>query len=108
LVHQVDSLLGEIQAGLLAAARRLRDEHTRDIDSLDEFRAFFTPENEEKPEIHGGFARCHWHQSETLDEILKDLKVTIRCVPLESPDEPGTCIFTGKPSRRRAIFAKAY
>jgi prolyl-tRNA synthetase len=108
LIQTVNSVLDEMQSGLLAAARRLRDEHTRDIDSLDEFRAYFTPRDEEKPEIHGGFARCHWHDGEALEQVLSELKVTIRCVPLEGPDEPGTCIFSGQKSAKRAIFAKAY
>jgi prolyl-tRNA synthetase len=108
LVQTVAAILEQMQAGLFAAARRLRDENTRDIDSLAEFREYFTPQNEEKPEIHGGFARCHWHESEEVDQILKDLKVTVRCVPLAEPNEPGTCIFTGRKSSRRAVFAKAY
>jgi prolyl-tRNA synthetase len=40
--------------------------------------------------------------------LLKELKVTIRCIPLEGAGEPGTCIFTGKPSTKRVVFAKAY
>ncbi len=43
-----------------------------------------------------------------MHELLKELKVTIRCVPLAGPEEPGKCIFTGKPSTKRAVFAKAY
>jgi prolyl-tRNA synthetase len=43
-----------------------------------------------------------------VEETLADMKVTIRCLPLEAQDEPGKCIFTGKPSQRRAVFAKAY
>ena len=57
---------------------------------------------------YGGFAWCHWSEGPEVEEIIKDLKVTIRCVPLDQNDEPGTCIFTGKPSERRAVFAKAY
>ena len=43
-----------------------------------------------------------------MDEKLKELKVTIRCIPLDAEDEPGKCIFTGQPSTRRGVFAKAY
>ena len=68
------------------------------IDSLKEFEAFFTPKNEEQPEIHGGLAYCHFVESPEMDEKLKELKVTIRCVPLDGEDEPGKCIFTGQPS----------
>jgi prolyl-tRNA synthetase len=87
---------------------QLQQANTRPIDSLDEFREYFTPENEEKPEIHGGFALCHWSEDPAVDQILKDMKVTIRCVPLAGEQEPGKCIFTGQPSGGRAVFAKAY
>jgi prolyl-tRNA synthetase len=43
-----------------------------------------------------------------MNEKLKDLKVTIRCVPIDAPEEAGKCIFTGKPSAKRGVFAKAY
>jgi prolyl-tRNA synthetase len=57
---------------------------------------------------HAGFAQCHWNEDPAMHELLKELKVTIRCVALDAPAEPGRCIFTGKPSTKRAIFAKAY
>ncbi|NIR82564.1 MAG: proline--tRNA ligase, partial [Gammaproteobacteria bacterium] len=80
-------LLEEIQAGLLARTRAFRDEHTRDIDSWDEFVEFFTPRNPEKPEVHGGFARAHWcGEADVERKINEELSVTIRCIPLE--DEP--------------------
>ena len=51
----------------------------------------------------------HWAGDTAAEEKLKtDLSVTVRCIPLDSPDEPGTCPFTGKPSPRRVLFAKAY
>ncbi len=87
---------------------RLRLEHTRKIDSLDEFRAFFTPQNADQPEIHGGFALCHWAEDPAVEPLLNELKVTIRCIPFERDEEPGTCLFTGRPSRQRVVFAKAY
>ncbi|MCA9172101.1 MAG: hypothetical protein KDB23_30755, partial [Planctomycetales bacterium] len=110
LVQTITALLDEMQNGLLERAKAMRTEHTRTIDSLDDFRAYFTPQNPnaEEPEIHGGFAMCHWCEDPQVDEILKELKVTIRCVPLDGDDEPGQCIFTGKPSAKRAVFAKAY
>ena len=76
--------------------------------TLKEFEAFFTPKNEEQPEIHGGLAYSHFVESPEMDEKLKALKVTIRCVPLDAQDEPGKCIFTGQPSNQRGVFAKAY
>ncbi|REK24053.1 MAG: proline--tRNA ligase [Planctomycetota bacterium] len=107
-VANIGQTLGEIQSGLLERAAAAREEHTRVIDDLDEFRAYFTPESADKPEIHGGLAYCHWAEDPAMHEILKDLKVTIRCVPLDADDEPGKCIFTGQPSSKRAVFAKAY
>jgi len=53
-------------------------------------------------------ARARIVKDPAMHELLKDLKVTVRCVPLAGPQEPGKCIFTGKPSTKRAIFAKAY
>lgn len=108
IVANVAQLLDEIQNGLFQKALEMREENTTQIDSLDDFKAYFTPKDEKKPEIHGGFAWCHWSEGPEVEEIIKDLKVTIRCVPLDQNNEPGTCIFTGKPSERRAVFAKAY
>jgi prolyl-tRNA synthetase len=107
-VKTVGQRLDSIQDDLFRRALDLRETNTHKIDSLDEFRAFFTPQNAEKPEIHGGFALCHWNEDLAVNETLKDLKVTIRCVPSDADDEPGTCIFTGKPSPRRVVFGKAY
>jgi prolyl-tRNA synthetase len=112
-VAGIGKLLGEIQSNLFERARKLRNENTRTIDHRDEFVRFFTAKNEEKPEIHGGFALCHWAEDAAVQQLLGDLKVTIRCIPLEGQIDggdaaPGKCIFTGKPSARRAVFAKAY
>ena len=75
-------MLDEIQHGLLQRALKLREEATVRIDSLKEFEAYFTPKNEERPEIHGGLAYSHFVESPEMDEKLKALKVTARCVPL--------------------------
>ncbi|MEZ6111103.1 MAG: proline--tRNA ligase [Pirellulaceae bacterium] len=107
-VTTIADTLAAMQQNLFQRALTLRDEHTHDIHTLDEFRAFFTPQNADQPEIHGGFARCHFVDNEAVAEILKELKVTIRCIPLDAPEESGQCIFTGEPSAKRAIFAKAY
>ena len=108
LVQRIASILDEMQANLYARALKVREENTRDIDSLDDFVAYFTPANEAKPEIHGGFARAHMAPSEAVLEKLKELKVTARCIPLDAPTEKGKCIFTGAESTRRMVFAKAY
>ncbi|MBN1758796.1 MAG: proline--tRNA ligase [Chitinispirillaceae bacterium] len=108
-VAGIAGLLDEIQNGLFDRARAFRDGNTRDIDSKEELYEFFTPANRNKPEIHGGFARCHWNGSPEVEEILKnDLNVTIRCIPLQETAEEGKCIITGEPSKQRVIMAKSY
>jgi prolyl-tRNA synthetase len=106
---QVPELLQSIQDAIYARALAFRQEHTRTIDSKEEFYAFFTPKNEAKPEIHGGFALAHWNGSPEIEaKIKEELKVTIRCLPFEEKPDPGTCIFTGEPSAQRVVFAKSY
>jgi prolyl-tRNA synthetase len=108
-VSQVESLLWEIQRGLFERAVELRQQNSHKIDSLDDFRSFFTQsEANETSAEQGGFVHAHWSESPAMHEILKELKVTPRCIPLDAEDEPGTCLFTGQPSQKRAIFAKAY
>lgn len=112
-VAQAAGHLAAMQAAMLEKARAFRAEHTRVIDSEDEFRAFFTPQDANDPEIHGGFALTHFSGDLEVEERLKrDLKVTIRCIlepgQLPEADAPGTCPFTGQPSPRRLVWAKAY
>jgi len=109
VVSRAVQLLDAIQQNLLQRAQQFRDAHTRVIDSKEEFYQFFTPENSAKPEIHGGFALAHWNGSRAVEEqIKKDLKVTIRCIPLDDTAASGACIFSGEPSPRRVIWAKSY
>jgi prolyl-tRNA synthetase len=108
-VQEVGNLLDAMQEGLLQKATAFRDEHICKIETRDEFYAFFTPQNRELPEIHGGFAWAHWSGDLSVEETIKeDLGVTIRCIPLDMKSEPGTCPFTGKPSLRRVLYAKSY
>ena len=108
-VRRAPEIFDSIQQNLYERARKFRDENTRMLDSKKEFYDFFTPRNSEKPEIHGGFAIAHWNGSRKVeDQIKNDLKVTIRCTPPAAAGEPGRCIFTGEPSPRRVIWAKAY
>lgn len=108
-IHNLPELLVEIQQNIYRRAEHNRVQNTVQIDSKEAFYAFFTPKNASKPEIHGGFASCHWCGDETVTEQIKnDLKVTIRCIPIDEKAEPGTCIFTGQPSPRRVLFAKSY
>ncbi len=105
--------LAAMQQNLFDRALAHRAANTRTITSLADFEAFFTAENAERPEIHGGFAICHFVESPRTAEVLGKLKVTVRCIP--QSDEPGfeepvsgKCIFTGEPTTQRAVFAKAY
>ena len=109
-LEEVGNILQQIQSNLLAEATEFRDANMQKIDSMEDFIKFFTPSNTEKPEIHGGFALCHWAGSnEEEEKIAKDYKVTIRCIPHgDQFTEEGTCILTGKPSNRRVVFSKAY
>jgi prolyl-tRNA synthetase len=104
------ALLDEIQASLLARAIKLREDNTREIDEWDKFSEFFTPENKNNPEIHGGFAMSHWCDSEECEKKVNDeLSVTIRCIPFDRTNgETGNCISCGKPSSGRVVFAKSY
>ena len=89
-------------------AHQLREENSCVIESLDDFKQYFTPENADKPEIHGGFAHCHFTENAEVEKLLKEMKVTIRCIPLADEKVEGTCIFTGQPTTQRAVFGKAY
>src|SRR5947199_259028 len=109
LRSRASELLASIRQNPFERAKEFRDEHTRVINSKTEFYDFFTPKNAAKPEIHGGFALAHWNGlGEVEAQIKNDLKVTIRVIPLDDSSEPGSCIFTGEPSRRRVIWAKSY
>jgi prolyl-tRNA synthetase len=111
-VARVGIYLQEIQDALFARAKAYSDEHTKVIDSKDDFYAFFAEpkkakENDPTP-AHGGFALTHYNGDAALEEKIKDeLKVTVRCIPLDA-GEPGTCPFTGQPSKQRVVWAKSY
>ena len=105
---RIADLLENIQANLLAKAKAHRKEHTREIATEAEFIQFFTPQNTDKPEIHGGFASTVFCcDAELEDKIARQYKATVRCIPNATMDEEVPCIFTGKPGKR-AIFAKSY
>ena len=97
-------ILEQFQQGLFDRALKLREDNSKEINSLEEFEEYFSNE-----EGQGGFASCYFVEGDqkVLDVIAK-YKVTIRCMPLDGNDEPGTCIFTGQPSTRRAIFGRSY
>ena len=100
IVDYVADLLEDIQDNIYQKARKFRDEHISVADSYDEFK--------EKIEA-GGFVLAHWDgTTETELRVKEETKATIRCIPLDGDETPGTCIFTGKPSARRVIFARNY
>ena len=105
-VAQVGSILAEMQQSLFDRALTLRQDNLREIDSEADFREFFTAADENQ--IHGGFARCYFADEQVLEPLLKELKVTIRCIPRDGNDQPGTCFYSGKRADKQAIFAKAY
>jgi prolyl-tRNA synthetase len=97
----VESLLSEIQQNLFNRAKAYRDEHITRVDTWDEFVQVL----EEK----GGFISAHWDGTTETEEEVKTLtKATIRCIPVDAVEEDGKCVRTGKPSKRRVLFAKAY
>ncbi len=102
LIAEAPKLLAEIQQSLFDRADAERKAATVKIDSLEEFDAFFA---EGSP---GGLAYCHFTDGPETEAHCKTLKVTPRCVPLEGEAEAGECIFTGKKSEKRAVFARAY
>jgi prolyl-tRNA synthetase len=116
-VAGVSAILDEMQSNLYERALAFRNQHTRVIDSKNEFYDFFTPKskNVEQPEIHGGFALSHFNGDPAIEARVKDeLGVTVRCIPLPGeiedadPDHPGKCVITGEPSKQRVVWAKAY
>jgi prolyl-tRNA synthetase len=110
-VTGIAATLQSIQDALFERAKAFREQHTRRIDTKEEFYSYFTAPREQDnvpTPIHGGFALTHFSGDVQLEEqIRNDLGVTVRCIPLEK-SEPGTCPFTGKPSPQRVVWAKAY
>ena len=102
LAVHVKGLLDDMQANIYNKALSFRDSMTVKVDTWDEFK--------ERIE-EGGFLLCHWDgTAETEMKIQEETKATIRCIPIDSfvCEEPGRCIYTGRPSSRRVIFARSY
>ncbi len=101
IADRVAGLMDEIQDNIFEKARHFRDEMTTRVDTWEEFVRVL----DEK----GGFLSAHWDGTPETEEAIKEAtKATIRCIPLDSPDEEGKCVFSGKPSHRRVLFARAY
>lgn len=108
-ISNLPGMLSSIQDAMFERALKYRQENTKIIDSKEEFYSFFTPKNEDNPEIHGGFAMTYFSSNPEVEEQLKkDLKVTVRCIPLEGDEPEGICPFDGAKATRRAVFAKSY
>ena len=100
IVETIKNLLEEVQNNIYQKALNFRLENTREVDTWEDFK-----EEIKKP----GFLLCHWDGTpETEEKIKAETKATIRCIPLEGDKTPGKCIYTGKPSSQRVIFAIAY
>jgi prolyl-tRNA synthetase len=100
IVEYVNLLLDEIQANIYTKARDFRQANTFRVNTWQEFK-----EQIEK----GGFILAHWDGTAETEERIKDeTKATIRCIPLNAPEEQGADVLTGAPSNRRVIFARAY
>lgn len=109
IAEETKNLLEAIQKNLYDQARTYRDANIRrDIHTFDALKAFFTPKNPDKPEIHGGFVRAKWCGDVETEKMLDDYKLSIRCLPLDQSGTEGTCILTGKKATLDAIFAKSY
>ena len=103
------STLNEIQNNIYQKALNFQQQNIVKIDNKNDFYNLFTPKNKNNPEIHGGFARSHWCGNAKCEEQIKDdLKVTIRCIPLDAEQESGKCIYCDEESDKRVIFAKSY
>jgi len=106
VIDTISNILDDIQNALYQRALKYREENTFSIDDTDEF---YTLYKKAKGYHNGAFVMAHWCGSGDCEEkIKKNLSVTIRCIPFDSPDEAGACICCGKPSPRRVLFAKAY
>ena len=93
-------MLEDIQQSLFDRAKKRMDDNTHDCDSFDEYKERVRD---------GGFYRIHWDETaESEYKLQKETKSTIRCIPLDAPDEDGVCIVSGAPSKRRVIASQAY
>ncbi len=97
----IPALLDEIQRNIYDRAKKFRDDRITEVNTYDELKKVL----DEK----GGFASAHWDGTvETELAIKEETKATIRCIPLDAKEEAGKCVYSGKPSSRRVLFARAY
>jgi prolyl-tRNA synthetase len=99
--NKVVHLLDQIQKSLFNKALDMRETNSYRVDTWDEFKRVL--------DTTGGFIYAHWDgTAETEEKIKEETKATIRLIPLNNPQESGNCIYTGRPSSQRVIFARAY
>ncbi|MGB7201406.1 MAG: proline--tRNA ligase [Pyrinomonadaceae bacterium] len=100
IVDHIKTLLDEIQQNIYQKALKFREDNTYSVDTWDEFKA--------QIEL-GGFILAHWDGTAETEEKIKDeTKATIRLIPLEADEEAGKCVYSGAPSAKRVVFARAY
>jgi prolyl-tRNA synthetase len=101
LSQVISNLLTEIQTGLFQKALAFRDSMIHKVEHYEQFKDVL--------ENKGGFISAHWDGTPETEELIKqETKATIRCIPLNNTLEEGVCIYSGKPSTQRVLFAKAY
>ena len=101
VVEKIKSLLDEIQKNIYNKALGYREENTHSVDTYEEFKSLL--------DTNGGFILAHWDgTAETEDKIKAETKATIRCMFIDAEEEEGKCIYSGKPSKQRVLFARAY
>lgn len=101
IANTIKVLLEDIQQSIYEKAQSFRDAHITEVNTWDEFVNLL--------DSKGGFLSAHWDGTVETEERIKELtKATIRCIPLNQPEEEGQCILTGKPSKMRVLFARAY
>ena len=101
VVKKVQDLLEDIQENIYKKALDYRESNTTKVDTYEEFKLVLDGK--------GGFVLAHWDGTpETEEKIKEETKATIRCIPVDAPEESGKCVYSGKPSGRRVLFARAY
>ncbi len=100
VVETVQIVLDQMQQSIFQKALRFREENTHSVDTWEDF----------KNQIEkGGFIMAHWDgTAETEEKIKEETKATIRCIPLDAPEEIGKCVYSGESSNKRVVFARAY
>jgi prolyl-tRNA synthetase len=102
IIEYIEKLLEDIQQNIFRKAKIFRDANIRKVDSYDEFKKMI---EEDLP----GFLLAHWDETpETEEKIKNETKATVRCIPFDAVEEEGICMVSGKPSKRRVLFAKSY